>query len=96
MKSSARERARYLSEHQIGETLATSVLLQTHPWLENVRQGFFLVYVCSFNEWHEGHQFEPMKDWEALTPKERVHGYHNPVNGAYRLQCLQRWLKRLL
>lgn len=96
MKSSARERARYLSEHQIGETLATSVLLQTHPWLENVRQGFFLVYVCSFNEWHEGHQFEPMKDWAALTPQERVHGYHNPVNGAYRLQCLQRWLKRLL
>ena len=95
-KSSDRERARYLSEHQIGETLATSVLLQTHPWLENVRQGFFLVYVCSFNEWHEGHQFEPMKDWAALTAQERVHGYHNPVDGAYRLRCLQQWLRRLL
>ena len=29
--------------------------------------GFFLTYVNSFNEWHEGHAFEPMKDAAALT-----------------------------
>ena len=91
-----RERARLLSERQIGETLLTSVLLQTHPWLGNAERGFFLVYVCSFNEWHEGHQFEPMRDAEALTPEERVHRYHNPANGAYRLQCLRERLGRLL
>ena len=91
-----RERARELSERQIRETLLTSVLLQTHPWLGNARQGFFLVYICSFNEWHEGHQFEPMRDAAALTPDERVQGYHNPANGAYRLLCLRERLDRLV
>ena len=95
-KREERERARHLSERQIHETLATSVLLQTHPWLGNVQQGFFLVYVCSFNEWHEGHQFEPMRDEAALSSAERAQGYHNPANGAYRLQCLRGHLDRLL
>ena len=91
-----RERARQLGERQIRETLLTSVLLQTHPWLGNVRRGFFLVYICSFNEWHEGHQFEPMRDEAALTAEERAQGYHNPANGAYRLECLSERLDRLL
>ena len=84
-----------LSETQIEETLLTSLLLQTHPWLGNVDDGFFLVYICSFNEWHEGHQFEPMRDDAALTPDERVHGYHNPERGDYRFQCLRERLGRL-
>ena len=90
-----RERAGQLAEGQIDETLLGSLLFQTHPWLGNVNDGFFLVYVCSFNEWHEGHQFEPMRDEAALTPSERVHGYHNPGNGAYRLQYLQQRLAQL-
>ena len=91
-----REHARQLGERQIGETLVTSLLLQTHPWLGNVDKGFFLVYVCSFNEWHEGHQFEPMRDAASLAPEERPHGYHNPTNGAYRLRHLTERLARVL
>ena len=90
-----REHARKLSERQIGETLLTSLLLQTHPWLGNDSSGFFLIYVCSFNEWHEGHQFEPMRNAASITPEERLHGYHNPSNGAYRLQHLTQQLARL-
>ena len=32
-------------------------------------RGFLLVYVNSFNEWHEGHAFEPMKDAAELDPR---------------------------
>jgi len=55
-----------------------------------VKRGFFLAYLNSFNEWHEGHQFEPMKDRAALTPEERAVGYHNPDDGNYRLSVLKR------
>ena len=72
-----------------------TLLLQTHPWLGNVDQGFFLVYITSFNEWHEGSQFEPMKPRPALTPTERAMGYHNPTNGFYRLDRLTDLLRRL-
>ena len=52
-----RERAAGLAERQIDETLQWALLLQTDPWL--VRDlDFFLLFICSFNEWHEGHQFE--------------------------------------
>ena len=61
---------------------------QTHPWLGNVDRGFFLVHVCSFNEWHEGHQFEPMKDDLMLSADQRASGYHNPREGSYRLRYL--------
>ena len=63
--------------------------MQTDPSLANVRRGFFLVYVTSFNEWFEGHVFEPMKDFAELTPAERAVGYHNPADGSYRLKQLQ-------
>ena len=55
--------------------------VQTDPALSNARRGFFLVYVNSFNEWHEGHAFEPMKDFAQLTPEERAQGYHHPAEG---------------
>lgn len=47
------------------------------------------MYVNSFNEWHEGHAFEPMKDAADLAPEERVHGYRNPQRGDYRLATLR-------
>ena len=88
-----RERARIASESRIEESFATTVALQTNRAFINARRGFFLAYVNSFNEWHEGHQFEPMKDAADLTPAERRVGYHNPQHGAYRLEALQRVLR---
>ena len=83
-----RERAAALSSRRIVESFQTTIALQTDPTLLNAQRGFFLTYVNSFNEWHEGHSFEPMKDWAALTPEERAWGYHNPARGDYRLALL--------
>ena len=69
--------------------------LQTETSSPDVRRGFFLVYINSFNEWHEGHQFEPMKDRGDLTSAERAYGYHNPGDGGYRLKALKRVLSRV-
>ena len=91
-----RERAAELAERQIDDTLQWGLLLQNDPWLTGGNPGFFLLFVCSFNEWHEGHQFEPMKDHAALTAAERAYGYHNPRDGAYRLRRLTDALGRLL
>ena len=52
-------------------------------------------YINSFNEWHEGTAFEPMKDYRAMTAAERE-TYHNPIDGDYRLAALTRLLKPLL
>jgi len=52
------------------------------------RAGFLLVPVNSFNEWNEGTAFEPMKSYRDLTGAERAL-YHNPVDGAYRLDTLK-------
>ncbi len=90
-----RERSKFLSEARIRETLEWSLLLQIHPWLGNAKHGFFLIYITSFNEWHEGHQFEPMKSYAVLTPEELVHNYHNPNDGFYRLDQLTDLLRRL-
>ncbi len=70
--------------------------MQTDKALENDRRGFFLVYINSFNEWHEGHQFEPMKDARDLTPAERAHGYANPARGDYRLRALASLVRPLI
>jgi hypothetical protein len=72
------------------------VAVQADPALVNARRGFFLVYINSFNEWHEGHAFEPMKDAADLTPAERALGYHNPERGDYRLATLRGLLERTL
>ena len=69
--------------------------MQTDPALANARRGFFLVYINSFNEWHEGHQFEPMRDADDLTRAERAIGYHNPDDGGYRLKALRKLLRRV-
>jgi len=83
-----RELAARRSEGRIRESFEATIDVQTDPALENARRGFFLVYINSFNEWHEGHAFEPMRDAADLSPAERALGYLNPVRGDYRLRAL--------
>jgi hypothetical protein len=84
-----RERAAALSVKRVEESLLASLQAQVDPDLANVRKGFLLVYVNSFNEWHEGHAFEPMKDAADLTEEERAYGYRNPRRGDHRLAALR-------
>ena len=91
-----RERAARLSQARIASAFETTLRVQTDSALSNAQRGFFLVYVNSFNEWHEGHAFEPMKDFAQLTPEERAQGYHNPSDGSYRLETLGALLRPVL
>lgn len=84
------------SERRILESLDTTLALQTDPGLPNAARGFFLTYLNSFNEWHEGHQFEPMRDASDLTREERAVGYHNPDDGEGRMKTLQKALAPIL
>ncbi|HKT81572.1 MAG TPA: twin-arginine translocation signal domain-containing protein [Vicinamibacterales bacterium] len=88
--------ARRASEKRIGESFDRTIALQSHARLTNARRGFLLVYLNSFNEWHEGHQFEPMKDRKLLTADERLVGYHNPDDGGYRMRALTKKLRDVL
>jgi hypothetical protein len=90
------ERAARLSKVRIASALEATLRVQTDPALSNARRGFFLVYINSFNEWHEGHAFEPMKDFAQLTSDERALGYHNPSDGSYRLDTLGALLRPVL
>jgi len=95
-RAEERERAAALSTARIGESLDATIAAQTDPSLSNARRGFFLVYLNSFNEWHEGHAFEPMLDAAALTPEQRALGYHNPAQGGYRIATLRSRLAAVL
>jgi len=91
-----RERAAALSQQRIVESFDATLQVQTDLALANARRGFFLVYINSFNEWHEGHAFEPMKDAADLRPEERALGYRNPARGDYRLATLGRLVHSVL
>ena len=94
-RPSERERAARASLARITDSFQTTLALQTRATLANFKKDFFLTYINSFNEWHEGHQFEPMKDVAALNADERAIGFHNPVDGRYRLERLRSLLEEL-
>lgn len=89
----ARLRAEAASKQRIVDSLAETMRVQATPGAYNASRGFFLTYVNTFNEWHEGTSFEPAKHRAALSPAERARGYHNPANGAWRLETLQQLLR---
>ena len=87
-RAADRAAAESASRSRIVESFNTTVTLQTSPTLTNSRRGFFFVYINSFNEWHEGHQFEPSRNRTELTAAERALGLHNGDEGSYRLDTL--------
>jgi hypothetical protein len=91
-----RELASALSAERIRASFEAAVGVQNDTGLSNFDHGFFLVYINSFNEWHEGHAFEPMKDEVELSFDERPFGYHNPASGDYRLSALANAIRPLL
>ncbi len=94
--AAGREAAATASTQRIRDSWQATLDVQLDPSLETRRRGFFLVYVNSWNEWHEGHAFEPMKDAAELTPAEQAFGYVNPARGDYRLRTLGDLQKSLL
>jgi hypothetical protein len=92
-RAADRELAADLGRRRIVDSFEATVALQSDPSLGNSRRGFFLAYVNSFNEWHEGTAFEPMKDAAELTADERALGYANPARGDYRLTELASLIK---
>jgi hypothetical protein len=95
-RASDRAAAERASRSRIADSFNTTVGLQTLPTLSNFKQGFLFVYINSFNEWHEGHQFEPARNRADLTESERALGYHNADNGRYRLDTLGGLIKSVV
>jgi hypothetical protein len=91
-----REHAAERSLDRVAASFEATLQAQTHPALANDQQGFLLVYITSFNEWHEGHQFEPMMDAADIPLRQAVLGYHNPARGDYRMAALRELLGRVL
>lgn len=89
LSDSSRLAAEQASHNRILESLRETMRLQADLDRFNARSGFFLTYVNTFNEWHEGTSFEPARHRRDLTPAERALGYHNPDDGAWRLNVLQ-------
>jgi hypothetical protein len=82
------EAAATASQERIRASWQATLDVQLDPALQNRQRGFFLVYLNSWNEWHEGHAFEPMKNAAELTAGESALGYCNPAAGDYRLRTL--------
>ena len=87
-----RHKAEAASQARIIESLDTTLALQADTKRGNWARGFFLTYLTTFNEWHEGTSFEPAKHRAALLPQERAYNYHNPENGSWRLELLKQLL----
>jgi hypothetical protein len=85
---SGRALAARVAEQRIVESFTATVALQCNPQLTNFKRGFFLVYVNSFNEWHEGTQFEPMRNAADLPEGTQAFAYHNVDVGGSRLTTL--------
>jgi hypothetical protein len=94
--AAARAEALSASRGRILESLRTTLTAQLDPALINATRGFFVTYINSFNEWHEGTAFEPTAPLADLSPAQRAIGYHNPENGRWRLQLLQEVLAELM
>lgn len=90
---SGHERAADLGRRRIIDSFETTIAVQTDPSSSNAQRGFFLAHVNSFNEWHEGTVFEPMKDASSLVAEERAADYRNPQRGDYRLALLKELLR---
>lgn len=89
----SRQAAEAAARARITESLNATLTLQADPSLGNWAGGFFLTYVTTFNEWHEGTAFEPAKPRASLLPQERAFNYHNPENGSWRLDYLRALLQ---
>jgi hypothetical protein len=87
--AAARVEALNATRDRILDSLRTTLTQQLDPALADATRGFFVTYINSFNEWHEGTAFEPAADLANLTPAQRAIGYHNPDHGRWRLQLLQ-------
>ena len=83
------------AHERIVESFTTTVALQCNLDLSNVKRGFFLVYINSFNEWHEGTQFEPMRNAADVPEEVRPFGYHNVDVGSGRLTALTEQIGRV-
>jgi hypothetical protein len=93
--TAARAEALNASRNRILDSLRTNLSLQLDPALTDARRGFFLAYINSFNEWHEGTAFEPSVNLADLTPAQRAIGYHNPDDGQARMELLENLLREL-
>jgi len=80
--------AQQLGTARIAASLERTLAHQTDPASANWRQGFLMVPINSFNEWHEGTAFEPMASYRDLTRAQRLL-YHNTPDGSYRLNVLR-------
>jgi len=88
-----RELAADRARQRIEASLSAALSVQLDPAFQNARRGFFLLFINSFNEWHEGTAFEPALNRAALTDGQLRFGYHNPRDGSYRLSTLRRLLE---
>ena len=95
-RPAGRRLAQQRSSGRIRESLQATLAVQTDPSLSNYGRRFFLTYINSFNEWHEGHAFEPMRDYLELSPVEKALNYHNTYDGKFRLKVLSQELTPLL
>lgn len=86
--AAARETVLDAIHRRIVDSMRLTIQLQLDPQFSNARRGFFVVFINSFNEWHEGTAFEPAKDLAGLTSEEQSVGYHNPPDGEWRLELL--------